>query len=68
MKLNMGKADRGIRIVVAIVLLVLAFSTEFAAAGILHWLFIAVAAIFAITSIVGNCPLYAIFGIRTCRV
>lgn len=67
MKTNMGKIDRGLRIVAAIVMLVLAFGTGFAAAGVLHWLFIAVAAVFVLTSLVGSCPLYAVFGIKTCR-
>lgn len=64
---NMGSLDRGVRIAVAILLLVLAYGTGFAASGILHWLFIAVAVVFLITAVVGNCPLYSIVGIKTCR-
>jgi hypothetical protein len=64
---NMGSLDRGVRIAVAIVLLAVAYGTGFAASGILHWLFIAIAAVFLITSVVGNCPLYSIAGIKTCR-
>ncbi len=64
---NMGSLDRGVRIAVAIVLLVLAYSAGFAAGGIIHWLFIAVAAVFLITAVIGNCPLYSIVGIKTCR-
>ena len=67
MKKNMGTLDRGLRIAAALVLLFLAFGTAFAATGVLHWLFIAVAAVFLITSVVGNCPLYSIVGIKTCR-
>jgi len=59
--------DRGLRLAVALVLLVLAFTTQFAAAGLLHWAFIAIAAVFILTSVVGNCPLYSIVGIKTCR-
>ena len=47
---NMGSIDRGIRIAVAVVLLVLAFTTEIAAAGVLFWLFIPIAAVFLLTS------------------
>ena len=64
---NMGSIDRGVRIAVAVVLLLLAFTTEFAATGVLFWLFIAVAAVFLLTSVVGTCPLYSIIGIKTCR-
>lgn len=64
---NMGTIDRGLRIVAALALLLVAFGTEFAAAGILHWLLIAVALVFLLTSAVGNCPLYRIVGIKTCK-
>lgn len=67
MTTNMGKADRILRIAAAAVLLGLAFGTEFAATGILHWLFIAASVVFVLTSLVGNCPAYNIFGIKTCR-
>lgn len=67
MKRNMGTLDRGLRVVAACALLWAAFGTTFAAAGVLHWVFIAIAAVFVLTALVGNCPLYSIFGIRTCR-
>ena len=66
MTTNMGKFDRIARVVVAALLVVLAFTTSFAGSGVLHWLALAVAAIFVLTAIVGNCPLYSIFGIKTC--
>jgi hypothetical protein len=68
MTTNMGKIDRGIRIAVAVVLLGLAFGTGFAATGVLHWLLIAIAAVFLLTSVLGNCPLYSLIGIKTCRM
>lgn len=67
MSTNMGKADRAIRIVIALVLLYLAFATTVAAAGALHWIAIIVAAVFILTSLVGMCPLYSIIGLKTCR-
>ncbi len=67
MSMNMGKADRALRIVIALCLLFVAFSTSFAAAGLLHWLAIVVAAVFVVTSVMGNCPLYSIVGLKTCR-
>ncbi|WP_244437543.1 YgaP family membrane protein [Roseivivax isoporae] len=63
----MGTLDRALRIVVALGLLYVAFGTTVAAAGLLHWLAIAVAAVFVLTALLGNCPLYTLVGIRTCR-
>lgn len=67
MKTNMGILDRTLRLLAAVVLLWAAFGTTFAATGFLHWLFIGIAAIFALTGVVGNCPIYSAIGIRTCR-
>lgn len=67
MRTNMGTIDRGLRLVIAAVLVYAAFGTAVAAAGALHWLALAVAAVFTLTAVVGNCPLYSILGIRTCR-
>ncbi len=64
---NMGGIDRGLRILVALVLLYAAFATEFAAAGAIHWIAIAVAAVFTVTALIGNCPLYSVIGVKTCR-
>lgn len=68
MRTNMGTIDRGLRLVVAAILLYAAFGTTYAATGVLHWVAIAVAVVFTLTALVGNCPLYSILGIRTCRV
>ncbi|MFV0246137.1 MAG: DUF2892 domain-containing protein [Qingshengfaniella sp.] len=67
MTVNMGTIDRGARLVLAAVLLYLAFGTEVAGSGLLFWLALIVAVVFAVTAVIGNCPLYRIFGIRTCR-
>jgi hypothetical protein len=69
MRTNMGMIDRGILLIVAAALLYGAFGgAAILAAGALHWIAIAVAAVFILTSLVGNCPLYSILGIRTCRI
>lgn len=60
----MGNLDRGIRIVVAIVLAVLYFMGKIE--GTLGYVALAVAAIFALTSLISFCPIYAIFGIKSC--
>jgi len=64
MKKNMGNLDRGIRIVVAIVLAVLYFMDKIE--GTLGYVALAVSAIFALTSLISFCPIYAIFGIKSC--
>ena len=66
MTTNMGKLDRVIRLIVAALLVVAAFGSGIAAAGILHWLALAVAAVFTVTALIGTCPLYSIIGIKTC--
>jgi hypothetical protein len=67
MTTNMGKIDRGGRLVIAALLLVLAFGTSVLGSGILFWLALIVAGVFALTAFVGNCPLYSIVGLKTCR-
>ncbi len=64
MTVNMGKIDRGLRLVVAAALIYFAFATG---SGILFWLALAVAAVFFVTALIGNCPAYSILGIKTCR-
>jgi Inner membrane protein YgaP-like, transmembrane domain len=67
MTTNMGRIDRTTRLIAAAVLLYIAFGSGFAGSGVLHWLAIGVASIFALTAIAGNCPLYSVFGLKTCR-
>jgi len=68
MTVNMGKIDRGLRLVMTAVLAYAAFATDSLGTGVLYWAALAVAAVFALTALVGNCPLYSILGIRTCPV
>ena len=64
MTLNMGSADRGLRLVAAIALvLVSLFVTE----GTLSWVLGGVALVLAGTAAVGTCPAYLPFGISTCK-
>ncbi len=64
MKKNMGNIDRGIRIVVAIILAVLFFTGKIE--GTLGYIAIIVAAVMTLTSLISFCPVYAILGIKTC--
>lgn len=67
MRRNMGSIDRGLRIIVAALLVIVAYTVPMASAGPLHWLALAIAVVFILTSIMGNCPLYSIIGLKTCR-
>lgn len=67
MTTNMGKTDRGVRLLIAAALLFIALGTTILGSGILFWLALIVAAVFTLTSIVGNCPLYGVIGLNTCR-
>lgn len=67
MSINMGTFDRAIRIVVAAALLYTALATTAFGSGVLFWLALAVAAVFTLTALVGNCPLYSLIGVKTCR-
>lgn len=65
MKKNMGTADRIIRAVIALVMIVL--FVQGVISGTLGIILLVLSAVFLLTSLVGFCPLYAPFGIRTCR-
>jgi hypothetical protein len=63
MKKNMGNIDKGIRILIAIVIVVLYFTNIIS--GTLAIVLLALSAIFVLTSIIGFCPLYLPLGIKT---
>lgn len=65
MKKNMGTIDKAVRLIVAAVILLLYFTSVIS--GTLAIVLLAVAAIFAVTSLIGVCPLYMPFGINTLR-
>ncbi|WP_100612466.1 YgaP family membrane protein [Confluentibacter lentus] len=65
MKKNMGDLDRGIRIVIAIVIAVLYFTDTIE--GTLAYILMAFSAIFVLTSFISFCPLYLPLGINTCK-
>lgn len=66
MKINMGNADRWIRLLVAAVAVVLYFTGT--VSGTLGIVLLVVAVIFALTSMVKFCPIYAVLGMRSCPV
>ncbi len=59
MKSNMGSIDRGLRIIVGLVLVGLALAGT---VGWWGWLGI----VPIVTGALGNCPLYSIIGVNTC--
>jgi hypothetical protein len=63
MKKNMGKVDKMLRIIVAMVIGVLYFNNSIS--GILGMLLIVLAIVFLLTSLINFCPLYLPFGIDT---
>ena len=60
---NMGTADRAIRTVLAVAFLIVGLGVVQGVVGIL---LSAVAVVFLATSALGWCPLYTLFGLRTC--
>jgi hypothetical protein len=65
MKKNMGSADKIIRLLVAALLIVLFIFNV--VSGVLGYILLGVAAIFILTSLISFCPLYTVFGIKTCK-
>lgn len=66
MKKNMGIADKIIRIVIAVLITTLYFTNYIS--GILGLVLLIFAGVFVLTSIIGFCPLYTLFGWNTCSV
>lgn len=65
MKKNMGTADRIIRVVIAAAIAGLFIAKIIT--GTLGIVLLVLAGVFVLTSLVSFCPLYAPFGIKTCK-
>ena len=65
MRSNIGTTDRILRIIFAAVIAILFFTGV--VSGTVGILLLVLAAILLLTSLIGFCPLYVPFGIRTCR-
>ncbi|MBK7038561.1 MAG: DUF2892 domain-containing protein [Chitinophagales bacterium] len=63
MKANMGTADKIIRILLAIAVVILYYTDQIS--GTAAIILLIVAGIFILTSIVGFCPIYRVFGISS---
>lgn len=64
MKKNMGSADKIVRFVLAAIIAVLYFTGT--VTGTLGIVLLVVAGVFVVTSLISFCPLYALFGLKTC--
>lgn len=63
MNKNMGWADRIVRMLLVITVIILFIADQVSGIGAVILGFLAV--VFIITSFVGKCPLYALFGLST---
>jgi hypothetical protein len=66
MRKNMGGLDKGIRVAIAIILMILYFTDT--VTGTMGAVSLIVAAVFLLTSLVSFCPLYTLLGMKTCSV
>ncbi|MDT0554941.1 YgaP family membrane protein [Patiriisocius hiemis] len=63
---NMGSADRIIRVIIAAIVGILYFTGTIS--GTLGIVLLVLAGVFVLTSVISFCPLYAPFGIKTCKI
>ena len=66
MKKNMGQGDRFLRIIIGVIIAILYYGGVIS--GTLGLVLLILAGIFILTSFISFCPLYAPFGISTCKV
>ena len=66
MKKNMGNADRIIRVIIAAIIGILYFTNIIS--GTLAIVLLVLSVVFFLTSIISFCPLYTIFGLKTCPI
>jgi len=66
MKTNMGSADRIIRVIIAAIFTTLYFTGIIS--GTLGLILMILSGVFVLTSLISFCPLYAPFGLSTCKV
>ncbi|MDO5731779.1 YgaP family membrane protein [Corynebacterium sphenisci] len=62
MKRNESTADRAVRAIAGVILLILALTV----AGPWNWVLGVIGAVLLLTGAVGFCPLYRILGVSTC--
>ncbi|WP_103664449.1 YgaP family membrane protein [Gracilimonas amylolytica] len=65
MKKNMGSTDKIIRFILAAIFVILYFTGT--VTGTLGIVLLVLAGVFVLTSLISFCPLYAPFGLSTCK-
>lgn len=66
MKKNVGSIDKVARLIIAVIAVYVVYKGIVASPW--DYVLYAVAGIMVITSLMGSCPLFSIFGINTCKV
>ncbi|KGE85437.1 MULTISPECIES: DUF2892 domain-containing protein [Phaeodactylibacter] len=65
MKKNMGNTDKLVRVIIAVIIAALYFTNTIT--GTLGIVLLVLAGVFVLTSVISFCPLYAPFGLSTCK-
>ena len=65
MKKNVGSIDKIVRLLLAAVFIILFFTHV--VVGIFGYILLALAAILILTSLFSFCPIWMIFGVKTCK-
>ena len=65
MKKNVGNADKFVRILIAIAIIILYYTNVIE--GMLAIILMAIGIVLLVTVLLNFCPLYTIFGIKTCK-
>ena len=66
MEKNIGKLDKILRVLIAVVIAVL-FYLDVIVGDILSYVLLFVVGVLLVTSLLDFCPLYLVFGIKTCK-
>ena len=66
MKRNMGNADKGIRVIIALVVALLYYNDTIS--GTLAYVLMGISIVLLVTSLINFCPLYKVLGINTCKI
>lgn len=70
MNVNVGTLDRAVRLVVGVALIAIALFSGMAIfdGAVVKYGAVIVGLVLAVTGLIRSCPMYSIFGIRTCKV
>lgn len=66
MKRNMGNTDKGIRVIIALVVALLYYNDTIS--GTLAYVLMGISIVLLVTSLINFCPLYKVLGINTCKI